>query len=440
MFPLKVAKFGGTSLADAAQIRKVIDIVHADPCRRVVVVSAPGKRHKDDQKITDLLLAFDASVSGGAPYSWHIDQVVDRYRGIASDLGVDPRTEALRELYGLLGDALVSRGEYLMARYLADALGFAFCDAIHFIHFDRHAKVDWEQTNRHCAGLSHRYARGVVVPGFYGAMPDGRIKTFSRGGSDITGAILAAALEAQVYENWTDVSGTLMADPRVVEAPRPIPTMTYQEMRELAYAGANVLHDEAVFPVRKAGIPIHIRNTNAPSDPGTRIVPDEQAPARAHGEITGIAARKGFCVLSIEKAGMNDDLGYGYAVLGILKHAGVSWEHLPGSIDSLSVVIHSSELDGKLESLASQIAKECAPDRFSVKQGLSLICTVGQGMAETPGVLARLAGALAHAGISIRVVDQGASEISIIVGVEDTQCEQAVRAIYGAFATQQPPQ
>ncbi len=417
-----VAKFGGTSLADAGQVRKVIAIMRANPRRRAVVVSAPGKRHKDDTKVTDLLLAG------------RIADAIERYREIAEMLAVNIHKNEYEALYGLTGDHLVSRGEYLMGKLLALASGYTFVDPASFIRFDAEGRLDMEATKRSSQVLLDASPRGVVVPGFYGAMPNGSIKTFGRGGSDITGSVVAALLNAEVYENWTDVDGTLMSDPRVVRHPAKIKRMTYREMRELAYAGAGVLHDEAVFPVRKAGIPIHIRNTNRPRRQGTFILPDDAKLRRRRGSITGIAARKGFTVIAVEKAGMNSDIGYGCMILCIFRELGISWEHLPGSIDSLSIVVHSKELDGKLDAVLTLIEERGKPDKLSVKTGLALVCTVGLGMAQTPGVLAKLSTALARAGISIRMIDQGASEISIITGVDERHCDKAVRAIYSAFA------
>lgn len=432
---LIVAKFGGTSLADAAQVRKVISIVQADPRRKVVVVSAPGKRSATDIKVTDLLLSYDRFLhSGATTYTGQLGQAINRFRAIEEGLGLESDPEEYLALYGCTGDRLVSRGEYCMGRILAHALGYAFLDPSRFIRFDKDGRLDMLATATERGALAQEAKTGVVIPGFYGTMPDGSIKTFSRGGSDITGSIVASLLSAKVYENWTDVDGTLMADPRVVRKPAKISRMTYAEMRELAYAGAGVLHDEAVFPVRQANIPIHVRNTNKPRQIGTMIVPDTQKVRRKKGSITGIAARKGFTVISIEKAGMNSNIGYGWTILGILRDLKISWEHLPGSIDSLSLVMHDTALVGKFDALYKRIAELGKPDRLTVKGDLSLICTVGLGMARTPGVLAKLATALARSGISIRMIDQGASEISIIVGVEDKDCEKAVRAIYKAFA------
>lgn len=429
-----VAKFGGTSLANASQVQKVVAIMRADPRRRAVVVSAPGKRHKSDTKVTDLLLAYGGFLNQGLPaYHGQIKDVIDRYREIAAAFAVTIPEEDYAALYRLTGDHLVSRGEHLMGRLLAFGSGYTFVDPSVFIRFDAEGRLDMEATKRSSQSLLEASKHGVVVPGFYGAMPDGSIKTFGRGGSDITGSVVAALLNAEMYENWTDVDGTLMSDPRVVRNPAKIQRMTYGEMRELAYAGAGVLHDEAVFPVRKAGIPIHIRNTNRPRRQGTLILPDDAGVRRRRGSITGIAARKGFTVIAVEKAGMNSDIGYGCMILCILRELGISWEHLPGSIDSLSIVVHEKELSGKLDAVLKRIEEQGKPDKLTVKTGLALICTVGLGMAKTPGVLAKLSGALARAGISIRMIDQGASEISIITGVEEKHCEKAVRAIYSAF-------
>lgn len=430
-----VSKFGGTSLADSSQLRKVLDIVRSDPRRRVIVVSAAGKRSENDRKTTDLLLHYNSFLHSGAPYAGELGVVIDRYRQIGQDLGVELSEKDLSSLYGLVGDTLVSRGEYLMAKILAHALGFVFCDASLLIYFAQDGKLDWDTTNHYCSKLVAYCGRGVVVPGFYGSMPDMSVKTFSRGGSDITGAILAASLGAAVYENWTDVAGTLMADPRVVQNPRKVESMTYQEMFELAYSGAGVLHDEAVFPVRKAGIPIHIRNTNDPASPGTMVVPNDQAPAVLPGSITGIAARKGFSVISIEKVGMNKEVGFGLKVLSALQEHDIGWEHMPSGIENLSIVVYGPALQGKEDALLADIAARANPDWLEIHQNaIALICLVGRGMHDTPGVLATLTGALAAESISIRLIDQGASELSIIVGVQNADCEKAVHAIYKAFS------
>lgn len=442
MFELTVAKFGGTSLANASQVRKVINIIRADPKRRVVVVSAPGKRHSKDTKITDLLLHTNdwlRTPLSKAAYAGELAKVSFRYRAMARALGVEFDSDELKNLYRLTGDALVSRGEYFMAKLLANALGFAFVDAAELIRFKDDGSVDWESTNERCTHLASMYEQGVVVGGFYGSMSDGFIRTFSRGGSDITGAILAAALGANLYENWTDVSGTLMADPRVVENPLPIALMTYEEMLELAYGGANVLHDEAIFPARKAGIPIRILNTNAPQDAGTLIVADLNAPRPQQGRVTGIAARKGISIVRIQKVGMSHDVGYGHAVLGILKDLRISWEHLPSRGESLSLVITDEELEGKLEKVVERITNECAPDKVLVRRGIGLIYVVGRGLAGVPGMLGQFATALGDDAINIVTVDQDDGELSMVFTIEAKDCDRAMRAAYRKFVVRQPP-
>lgn len=434
---VRVAKFGGSSLADAGQIRKVCAIVEADEQRRYVVPSAPGKRHDDDQKITDLLYLCHAHVQQAVPFDEVFDLIADRFRQIADKLGVsldlDAELSVIRQNIagGASADYTASRGEYLTARLLADRLGYDFVDAAEVIRFDDHGRFDAELTDQ---AVRSRLAdvRRAVVPGFYGALPDGQIKTFSRGGSDISGAIVARGVDAEVYENWTDVSGLLMADPKIVDNPQRIDVVTYRELRELAYMGASVLHDEAIFPVRQARIPVHIRNTNAPDDPGTRIVSDAE-PVAHTSSITGIAGRKDFTVIAVEKALMNAEVGFGRRLLDVLEHNQISFEHMPSSIDTMSVVIADSALNDKLDDVLDQIRRNCQPDSLDVYPNMALIATVGRGLAHTPGMAAQLFGALGGADINIRMIDQGSSELNIIVGVEADDFAQAVRTIYDAF-------
>lgn len=440
----KVAKFGGSSVADAEQLRKVQAIVRQDPERRVIVVSAPGKRSSSDTKITDLLYLCHEYASRGGPFEEAFSTAADRYRGIVRDLGLgldlEPDLERIRA--GILAsstpDYAASRGEYLMARIAAVLFGAEFIDAVELIRFDASGRLDIGATD---AAVGRALAgklegdRVVVVPGFYGAMPDGSIRTFSRGGSDITGAIMARGIRAEIYENWTDVSGVLMTDPRIVRDARPIQVLTYRELRELAYMGASVLHDQAIFPVIDAGIPVHVRNTNAPDDAGTRIVNQVQDAANA---VTGIAGRKGFTVIALERNLMNAEIGFGRKLLSVLERHGVSFEHMPTGIDTASLVVESSYLKDKLPVLLEEIRAECTPDRLEVYENMALIATVGRGMMHTPGVAARVFGALAGAGINVRMIDQGSSEINIIVGVEEADFNGAVRAIYQAFSHGQP--
>ena len=434
MSELYVGKFGGSSLADSIQARKVIDITRSDQRRRAIVVSAPGRRHASDEKVTDLLIAYRGFLDCGLPsYTGQIGKVVARFQEIAAGIG-STFDEAMRlSLYRSTGDVLVSLGEQIMGRLMAEALGFAYLDAAAVIKLDTNGRLDMQASIAASKPLVRAANTGVVVPGFYGSMPDGSIRTFSRGGSDISGAIVAAILGATVYENWTDVDGILMTDPAVVRNPEMIGWMSYQEMRELAYAGARVLHDDAVFPARNAGIPIHVRNTNAPERRGTYIDTQEKLPSARLGSITGIATRKGFTVISLEKAGMNDEVGFAWKLLGILRDQEVRFDHMPGSIDGISLAIDDRELDGKLESVLDGIRKVCEPDKLVVKRDVALICTVGRGMAQTPGVLAKLASAYAEAGVNIVFIDQGASEISIIIAVSNDDCEKAVQAIYAKF-------
>ncbi len=434
---IKVCKFGGSSLASADQFRKAADIIHADPERRYVVPSAPGKRSKDDQKITDLLYLCHASAQQRVAFDQTFDLIAARYGQIVKELGLSldlmPQLEEVRKQIeaGATADYAASRGEYLNGLVMAELLGYEFVDAAQVVHFGVNGRFDAATTQQAMSARLVKVER-AVVPGFYGSLPDGTIKTFSRGGSDITGSIVARGAAAEVYENWTDVSGLLMADPRIVDSPKPIDVVTYAELRELAYMGASVLHDEAIFPVRQAGIPVNIRNTNAPDDPGTMIVQDA-APVAHAGTITGIAGRKDFTVISIAKSLMNSEVGFGYRLLGALERHGVNFEHLPSGIDTMSLVIADAELDGKLDEVRAAIEADCKPDAMDVSPGMALIATVGRGMAYTPGMAARLFAALGEANVNIRMIDQGSSELNIIVGVDAGDFETAQRAIYAAF-------
>ncbi len=438
---IKVAKFGGTSLADAGMIRKAQQIIEADPDRRFVVPSAPGKRSPDDKKITDLLYLCHANASQGMHFDEAFDTIAGRYIEIVKDLGVEidlqPHLDEIRTNVagGASADYTASRGEYLNGLIMAALLGYDFVDAAEVIFFNEKGRFDAQRTQE---VISKRLAghKQAVVPGFYGSMPDGTVKTFSRGGSDITGAIVARGVGAEVYENWTDVSGLLMADPRIVPGARPMEVVTYSELRELSYMGASVLHDEAVFPVRQAGIPVNIRNTNHPDDPGTRIVQDA-SPVTEKGMITGIAGKKDFTVIAVERTLMNQEIGFARRLLSVLEVNGVSFEHLPSGIDSVSVVIADSQINAKLDKILAEIRTECQPDAVHVQTGLALIATVGRGMAYTPGISARIFGALGKACINIRMIDQGSSEINVIAGVANEDFEQAVRAIYNAFVEAQ---
>mgnify|MGYP002623228607 CR=1 FL=1 len=439
---IKVCKFGGTSLADASQIRKVKAIVAADASRRYVVPSAPGKRTSKDQKITDLLYLCHSHASQDLPFDdvWKV--VADRYLQIAADLGVSfDLQKELDKVKATIAEAdsstppdyAASRGEYLNGIIIAAMLGWPFIDAAEVIFFDARGRLDMNKT-QNVLSTRLKQTPNAVIPGFYGSTPDGNVKTFSRGGSDISGAIVAAGADAEVYENWTDVSGLLMSDPRVVPDPRPIDVVTYRELRELAYMGASVLHDEAIFPVRKAGIPVNIRNTNRPDDAGTMITP-EAAPIAHKGTITGIAGRKDFTVITLYKAMMNSEVGFGRRLLGALEDHGVSFEHTPTGIDTMSVVVQSATLADKMEKVLEQIKVDCEPDTLEVFPDMALIAVVGRGMARTPGSAAKVFGALAGANVNIRMIDQGSSEINIIVGVDSKDFENAMRAIHAAFVS-----
>jgi aspartate kinase len=441
---LKVCKFGGTSVADAAQLRRVKAIVEADPGRRWVVPSAPGKRNAQDHKVTDLLYLCHEHVRRGVGFDEVFGLISARYRQIASELGLSiPIDELLTEVRariagGANADYCASRGEFLNGHIVAALLGYDFVDPAEIVLFDERGSFLSEETNRAVGVRLAKHARSVVS-GFYGSKPDGSIKTFSRGGSDITGAIVARGVGADVYENWTDVPGMLMADPRIVKNPKEIATITYRELRELAYMGATVLHDEAIFPVRESGIPVNIRNTNDPEHPGTMIVrgdlPEQRATLPDTGEITGVAGRKGFSIIAIEKTLMNTEIGFGRRILSVLEINGVSFEHMPSGIDTVCVVVGNSELEGKTDKILQEIRLECRPDSIELEQGIALVATVGRGMMKTPGMAARVMSALATAGVNIRMIDQGSGELNIIVGVKEADFEKAVRAIYASFVS-----
>lgn len=434
---LRVAKFGGTSLASAKEFRKVKQIVISDKKRRYIVPSAPGKQSLTDHKITDLLYKCHDLIRNGSDYD-HVFQLIrTRYQTIIADLGLDLDIAGyLDEVYSRMSqeetpDYTASRGEYLNGIILADYLGFDFVDAAEIVKFTDQGYLDLAITESLVKERlnKHQYA---VVPGFYGSMPNGEIKTFARGGSDITGAIVARSVGAEVYENWTDVSGFFMADPRIVENPKLISLITYSELRELAYNGANVLHEASIYPVSQRGIPINIRNTNDPENAGTMIVKEILEP-RNCGDITGIAGKKDFVIISIEKALMDLELGFVRRLLSILEELNISFSHLPSGIDMVSLVILDNELNDKLEQVLTLIEERLHPDKVEVCHNIALIATVGQGMAYKSGIAGRLFNALGEAGINVRMIDQGASEINIIVGIDNDDCEKAIRAIYHAF-------
>ena len=436
---MKVVKFGGSSLADANQFRRVAAIVKADPARRYVVASAPGKRFSDDVKVTDMLYNCYELVRQGKDIGDYYKQICERYNSIIADLGLDfdisGELEYIRNAIEHYSgrDFAASRGEYLNSLILAKYLKFDFIDAESVIYFRENGTFDEEKTNTVMREelKKHQYA---VIPGFYGVMPNGTIKTFSRGGSDITGSIVSRAAEAELYENWTDVSGCLMADPRIVKDPLPIKTITYRELRELSYMGASVLHEDAIFPVRYAGIPINIRNTNDPAAPGTMIVSATSEYDSEH-VITGVAGRRGFSVINIEKDMMNAEIGFGRRVLDVLEDNDISFEHLPSGVDTMSVILSSSYLkdEFKKERILSSINKRVRPDSIVIEDGLALLAVVGRGMVKAKGTAARVFAAISNAGINIRMIDQGSSELNIIIGVEEHDLEKALTAIYNEF-------
>ena len=434
---MKVVKFGGSSLADAEQFRKVASIVKADPDRRFVVASAPGKRFSSDVKVTDMLYRCYEMVRNHEDITEYYQQICERYNSIIRDLGLNfDITGELEYIRNAIQhhsgrDFAASRGEYLNSLILAKFLGFDFIDAESVVFFHENGLYDDEKTDEEMRKelKKHEYA---VIPGFYGVMPNGTIKTFSRGGSDITGSIVARAADAELYENWTDVSGCLMADPRIVKDPLPIKTITYRELRELSYMGASVLHEDAIFPVRYAGIPINIRNTNEPDAPGTMIVASTNEYDSEH-VITGIAGRKGFSVINVEKDMMNSEIGFGRKILDVLEDNDISFEHLPSGVDTMSVVVATQYLDARRERVLTSINKRVRPDSVVIEDGLALLAVVGRGMVKAKGTAARVFVALSDAGINIRMIDQGSSELNIIVGVEEHDLEKALNAIYLEF-------
>ena len=435
---LKVLKFGGSSMADAVQFAKVKAIVEADPARQVVVVSAAGKRYKEDHKVTDLLYLCHAHLQYGVPCDTIYDTICQRHLDIRNELGLTTDLEgefaALREKMdkGISQEELVSRGEYLTARLMADYLGFHFVDSAEWLQFNLDGSVNEEVSyqNLRCAAAG----RKIVIPGFYGAMPDGTIKTFTRGGSDITGALAAAALDAAVYENWTDVSGFLMADPKIVDDPQPIERITYSELRELSYIGAQVLHEGTIFPVRKKNIPLNVRNTNQPDHPGTMIresFADEEEVG--HGLITGIAGRKNYTAISITKMGLTSQVGLLRNLLEIVEKYNVSVEYLPSGIDYVSLVVKTDDVRACLYQLLGELEREIKPDSIQVVEDLASLAAVGRKMAFTPGISGKIFGALGEHGINVRMIMQGLAELNMIVGVENKDYANAVRVLYDSF-------
>lgn len=437
---MKVVKFGGSSLASATQFAKVGKIIKADEQRRYVVPSAPGKRNDKDTKVTDMLYACYALAEADKPFDKELKKIRERYESIINglhlSLTLDSEFETIHAqfLAKAGSDYAASRGEYLNGIVMANYLGYEFVDAADIIKFDEDGDFDSERTHKLAKKRLSALER-AVVPGFYGALPDGKVKTFSRGGSDITGSIVARAVHADVYENWTDVSGFLIADPRIIDNPQPIKVITYRELRELSYMGASVLHEEAVFPVRRAGIPINIKNTNAPDDEGTMIV--ENTCNHSAYTITGIAGKKGFVAVNVEKDMMNSEVGFGRKVLTAFEENGINFEHMPSGIDTMTVFVHEPEFEKKEQKVISAIHRLAQPDSVDLESDLALIAVVGRGMKSTRGTAGRIFSALAHAKVNVKMIDQGSSELNIIIGVSNADFETAIRAIYNIFVETQ---
>ena len=437
---IKVVKFGGSSLASAKQFQKVGEIIRSDPERRYVVPSAPGKRHMHDTKVTDMLYECYGLAEQDKSFDTQLRQIRLRYEEIIAGLEIELSLEAefkeIAEQFKKKAgkDYAASRGEYLNGIIMAGYLHFAFVDAAEVVRFDEDGAFLAEETDRllreRLEGCEH-----AVIPGFYGAKADGCVKTFSRGGSDITGSVVARAVHADVYENWTDVSGFLIADPRIIDRPEGIETITYRELRELSYMGATVLHEDAIFPVRKEGIPINIRNTNAPEDRGTWIV--ESTCQKSRYTITGIAGKRGFCSINIEKDMMNSEVGFGRKVLQVFEENGISFEHMPSGIDTLTVFVHLDEFIDKEQKVVAGLHRLTRPDSIDIESDLALIAVVGRGMRSTRGTAGRIFSALAHANVNEKMIDQGSSELNIIIGVSDNDFEAAIKAIYDIFVISQ---
>ncbi|MBU5478196.1 aspartate kinase [Eubacterium sp. MSJ-13] len=437
---IKVVKFGGSSLASATQFAKVGSIIKADPERKFVVPSAPGKRNSKDTKVTDMLYACYDLAEADKDFSKELKKIKERYESIINGLHL---TLSLDEEFKTISDNFkkkagsqyaASRGEYLNGIIMANYLGYEFIDSAEVIIFNEDGSFDADTTDKI---LSERLSKveNAVVPGFYGATLKGVVKTFSRGGSDITGSIVSKAVHATAYENWTDVSGFLIADPRIIDDPKPIKVITYRELRELSYMGASVLHEDSVFPVRKAGIPINIRNTNAPDDEGTWIV--ESTCHHPAYTITGIAGKKGFVSVNIDKDMMNAEVGFGRKVLSAFEENGINFEHMPSGIDTMTVFVHEPEFAAKEQAVISAINRNAHPDSIEIEADLALIAVVGRGMKSTRGTAGRIFSALAHANVNVKMIDQGSSELNIIIGVSDNDFEAAIRAIYDIFVTTQ---
>ena len=437
---IKVVKFGGSSLADADRFRRVAEIIKADPERRYAVPSAPGKRFSDDIKITDMLyqcynLAKDPSTK--EEFETCYNSICARFLGIIADLGLDfdisgELSYIKNAILGRAGrDFAASRGEYLSGLILAKFIGYDFIDAENVILFKENGTFDAEKTHEILSAELARH-ENAIIPGFYGLMPNGTVKTFSRGGSDITGSIVARAAGADLYENWTDVSGFMMADPRIIKNPRAIETVTYRELRELSYMGATVLHEDAIFPVRIAGIPINIRNTMRPGDDGTMIVASAPDYDTKH-IITGVAGRRGFSVVTVEDDLMNSQIGYGRRMLEVFEENGIAFEHMPTGIDTMSVIVATADIEPIKDKIISSLNRTLKPDSVTVDDGLALVAVVGRGMVKAKGTAARVFSAVSNAGVNIRMIDQGSSELNIILGVEERDFEDTLKAIYSEF-------
>ena len=436
----KVVKFGGSSLANAEQFQKVGDIIRSDESRRYVVPSAPGKRFSADTKVTDLLYTCYGKAEAGEDFTDVLTEIKGRFYEIIKGLNLDlSLEEEFRQIEADFkahagNEYAASRGEFLNGKVMAAYLGYEFIDSATVIRFDKNGNFDADKTDKLLSKRLQKCER-AVVPGFYGGMEDGTVKTFSRGGSDVTGSLVAKAIHADIYENWTDVSGFLVTDPRIVDNPAVIETITYRELRELSYMGATVLHEDAIFPVRKEGIPINIRNTNRPEDKGTFIV--ESTCRKPKYVITGIAGKKGFCSINIEKSMMNSEIGFGRKVLQVFEDQGISFEHVPSGIDTLTVYVHQDEFEEKEQQVIAGIHRAVQPDFVEMESDLALIAVVGRGMKSQRGTAGRVFSALAHAHVNVKMIDQGSSELNIIIGVENRDFETAVKAIYDIFVLTQ---
>ena len=436
----KVVKFGGSSLANAEQFRKVGDIIRSEEGRRYVVPSAPGKRFSGDTKVTDLLYACYDRAAQGKEFGGIFQEIKERYyeiiRGLDLKLSLEEEFAQIEADFRAQAgtDYAASRGEFLNGKIMAAYLGYEFVDAASVIRFDKNGNFDGEKTDR-LLGKRLSKCERAVIPGFYGAKEDGTVQTFSRGGSDVTGSLVARVVHADIYENWTDVSGFLVTDPRIVENPAVIETITYRELRELSYMGATVLHEEAIFPVRKEGIPINIRNTNRPQDKGTFIV--ESTCRKPRYVITGIAGKKGFCSINIEKSMMNSEVGFGRKILQVFEDQGINFEHVPSGIDTMTVYVHQDEFEEKEQQVIAGIHRAVQPDFVEMESDLALIAVVGRGMKSQRGTAGRVFAALAHAHVNVKMIDQGSSELNIIIGVENRDFETAVKAIYDIFVETQ---